>query len=142
MLKAVQKLKHILLVDDDPISIFLTSSYLRDLRIGERIEVASNGLEALQFLQSNCLNQGSPGDNCPDLVLLDLNMPLMNGFEFLEQCRKLGYFDRWKTKIIILTSSKASRDLDKVRQYPVHGYLLKPITENELMEVLDGEFAE
>lgn len=142
MLKAVQKLKRILLVDDDPISIFLTSAYLKDLRIGEHIEVAGNGLEALKAIQSDCSTPSGFEDSCPDLLLLDLNMPLMDGFEFLEHYQRAGYFDKWQTKIIILTSSKASRDLEKAKAYPIDGYLLKPITENELLEVINKEFEE
>ncbi len=142
MIKAAQKLKHILLVDDDPISIFLTKSYLKDLKIGEHIEIAGNGLEALKALDFSCSSPLEFEEKCPDLLLLDLNMPLMDGFEFLEYCQQAGYFGKWQTKIIILTSSKASRDLEKAKAYPIDGYLLKPITEYELLEVISREFKE
>ncbi len=140
MAKAAKKLKRILLVDDDPISIYLTRAYLNDLQIGEFINSAGNGLEALELIKTHCATSADLAENCPDLILLDLNMPLMDGFDFLEQCKQAGYFEKWQSKIVILTSSKASKDLEKAKNYPVNGYLIKPITENELLSVISREF--
>lgn len=141
MAEAAKRLNCILLVDDDPVSIFLTSTYLQDLRICRHIRVATNGVEAFDFIKANCIDRSpvTPGD-CPDLIILDIDMPLMNGFDFLEQCQHSGYFKKIGFKVIILTSSKDHRDKDRASQYPVLDYLVKPVTESEWLTVIDREF--
>ncbi len=141
MAEAAKRLNSILLVDDDPVSIFLTSTYLEDLQICNHIQVAGNGVEAFEIITARCIQKTpvTPCD-CPDLIILDIDMPLMNGFDFLEQCQRAGYFQQMGFKVIILTSSKDRRDKDRARQYPVADYLVKPVTESEWLTVLDREF--
>lgn len=141
MAEAAKRLNCILLVDDDPISIFITSTYLEDLQICQHIRVAGNGVEAFDILTSSCIDRKpvTPCD-CPDLIILDIDMPLMNGFDFLEQCLQAGYFKKIGFKVIILTSSKDRRDKDRAKLFPVVEYLVKPVTESEWLTVIDREF--
>lgn len=73
-----------LLVDDDDTANYLNKSLFKRLDATERLLVARNGLEALTLINRNC-----PGQDCPALILLDINMPVMNGFEFLEAYSQL-----------------------------------------------------
>jgi CheY-like chemotaxis protein len=141
MAEAAKRLNCIFLVDDDPVSIFLTSTYLEDLQICNHIQVANNGVEAFDLITTRCLQRvpATPCD-CPDLIILDIDMPLMNGFDFLEQCQQAGYFQKIGFKVIILTSSKDRRDKERAKRYPVADYLVKPVTESEWLTVLDREF--
>jgi CheY-like chemotaxis protein len=139
MAEAVKRLTCILLVDDDPVSIFLTSTYLEDLQICGQVRVASNGMEAFDYIREHCERRKPVVPcNCPDLVILDIDMPLMNGFDFLEQCRQSGFLQIFK--VIILTSSKSRRDEERARKYPIVDYLVKPVTGSEWLTVIDREF--
>lgn len=69
------KLNFILLIDDDPIANYLTERLLGHLQIAHKIEKAHNGYEALEIIHGHC----SKGHSCPDLILLDINMPVMSG---------------------------------------------------------------
>jgi CheY-like chemotaxis protein len=141
MAEAAKRLNCIFLVDDDPVSIFLTSTYLEDLQICNHIQVASNGVEAFDLVTERCIRKipATPCD-CPDLIILDIDMPLMNGFDFLEQCQRAGYFQKLGFKVIILTSSRDRRDKERAQKYPIIDYLVKPVTESEWLTVLDREF--
>jgi CheY-like chemotaxis protein len=74
----VEKLPCILLVDDDPVNNFLNQRLLENLAVADQLMVALNGQEAFALLEQHC-----PDVACPALILLDVNMPVMNGFEFL-----------------------------------------------------------
>lgn len=76
------KLSCVLLVDDDPTTNFLNKLLLQRMEVAEQLLVAENGREALRTLTQTCLLAEAPV--CPALILLDVNMPIMNGFAFLE----------------------------------------------------------
>lgn len=141
MAKAVKRINCILLVDDDPVSIFLTSTYLEDLQICQHIRVANNGQEAFDFIRAHCSEQvPATPYACPDLVILDIDMPVMDGFDFLEQCQKERLFQKIGFKVIILTSSKSARDVARAKEFPIVDYLVKPVTESEWLAVIGREF--
>src|SRR5680860_66543 len=120
-----KKFDCILLVDDDLITNFLNSRLIKKLKITTSIVVTQNGEEAIQYIVTN---------GAPDLIILDINMPIMNGFEFLE-----AYFQdlalNEKTKIIVLSSSISSRDRSIVSSYGIP-FLSKPLLADELLEAI------
>lgn len=124
----MNKLKKILLVDDDDLFNYIHQEILKKLQVTEKIEVAVNGKEALKFFESK--------ENYPDLVLLDIDMPIMNGFEFLHQITTTYKEALTGTRIIMLTSSFNQRDIDKANGYKVSGYLNKPLSPDKFFEVL------
>lgn len=77
----MQKLSSVLLVDDNETTNFLNEALLRDLRVTDHLLVARNGVEALALLENEC---AAPTVSCPALILLDVNMPVLNGMQFLE----------------------------------------------------------
>lgn len=129
----MKKLKKVFLVDDDETSNFLNTLLIRNMEITEKVEVAKNGKEALtKFL---ALQQFKDKD-WPELVLLDINMPVMDGFEFLEEFEKLYDHDHENIKIVMLTSSDSPKDIDKAKKYNIAGYINKPLTEEKLQNVI------
>jgi CheY-like chemotaxis protein len=135
----MKKYGKLLLVDDDTTSIFLTQMLIEDIFPGsvEQIQTANNGQEALEILSQYCLSSTGGAENfCPDLILLDINMPVMDGFEFLEQLQKMDNFKKNQTKIVLLTSSTNPKDIERAQKYNVYNYLSKPLTEEKLKTVL------
>jgi CheY-like chemotaxis protein len=130
-------IKRVLLIDDDDVNNFINARLLRKLSITEDIKISSNGEEGLRYLQelSSC------SENFPDLILLDINMPVMDGFEFLERFSTL-HFDGKRPTVIMLTTSSNEKDLHQLYQYPeVAGYLNKPLNEAKFISIFQKHFA-
>ncbi len=133
----MDKFNCVLLVDDDETSNFLNENIIADLKLAEHVHAALNGKEALLFIRQNCEKFLNEELICPSLVLLDINMPVMDGFEFLEKYNQLEERYRKKIQIIMLTSSQSEKDINKSRSFNVKGYIDKPLTEEKLMKVLE-----
>ena len=126
--------KNVLLVDDDYIFNFLNQAILERIGVTNEIYTALNGKEALGLLGYSA----SPRF-VPDVILLDLNMPIMDGFTFLEAFRKLNMPHKENVTIIIVTSSEDPKDIIKAKEMGVEHYLPKPISEADLRKVLTSE---
>jgi CheY-like chemotaxis protein len=131
-----KKLDCILLVDDD----FDDSNYhkiiIKKMNITNSIQTAENGLEALEFLKKE--NQ-----IIPELIFLDINMPKMNGWEFLEQYKDLPKNQKARITILMLTTSSNPDDLKKAKDFEdVTGFKSKPLTIEMLSEILSTYFPE
>ncbi|QNF32373.1 response regulator [Adhaeribacter swui] len=126
----------VLLIDDDAISNFLNTRLLKEMQVAQEIKVTLNGEEALRYLQQ----QKAANKPFPELILLDINMPVMNGFEFLEAFRDVADENN-QSVIIILTTSTNARDFDQLKNYEeVEVYLSKPLTDENLLYILDKHF--
>lgn len=119
--------KNILLVDDETLFNFLHKRILQLTRVSDEVQTALNGKEAIEFLKS-C----SQNNSLPDIILLDLSMPVMDGFAFLEAFQKLELPNKERINIIVITSSLNERDRLKARSMGVNHYLIKPVDEREL----------
>jgi CheY-like chemotaxis protein len=128
----MQKYNCVLLVDDDLVSSFLIKEILIRFKVTEHTHTARNGQEALHFIKENFKTETA----CPDLVFLDINMPVMDGFEFLEEFQKLSKQQKETLKIIVLTSSANPADVTKAKQYFIEGYITKPLTFEKLQNIL------
>lgn len=118
----------ILIVDDSPAFNHLTKITIQKSDADCHIVDMSNGQRALQYLEES--------NACPDVILLDINMPVMDGFDFLEEFIRLGKCND-KTEIYMLTSS--SQDVDKVKAKSfniVKDYFEKPLTGENLEKIL------
>lgn len=124
--------KRVLLVDDDKICNFITEATLNRLGVAKEILAVLNGKEALEYI-----NRALTGDRVlPDVIFLDLNMPLMNGFQFIESFKKLDFPNKDEVKIVVLTSSENPEDIVKVKKLGINYYLTKPINETKLLEII------
>lgn len=122
-------LMNILCVDDDPIAQFYTKALIKKSEITEKIHCVSDGQKAIDYLEKCMEITHTQTQGVPELILLDLNMPVMNGWNFLEiySVRFASLFP--KTKIVIVSSSIDQDDIDKSTAYPfVMDYISKPLT--------------
>lgn len=124
----IDKMLNILLVEDDQVDIMNVKRAFDKNRITNPLYVATNGLEALEMLRSNAV----PPDR--RLILLDLNMPKMTGIEFLRALRADRELSA--TPVVVLTTSNDERDKIDAYNLNVAGYLLKPVTFINFVEVM------
>lgn len=136
----MKKLNSILLIDDDPICSWLNKALLEDLQAAASIECMSDGQSALDYLYELCVEQApnQSKEPLPDLILLDLNMPGLDGFEFLEKLQTMNYGKQFIERIVILTTSLHQRDVERAGQFKVTDYLVKPLNEVKIREMLDN----
>ncbi len=125
----------ILLVDDDPTTNFINQRLLHRMQVSQEILVAGNGQEALALLDA----RAAEPTTCPALILLDVNMPVMNGFEFLEALA-LRPQTAAATVVVMLTTTRLYRDLTRLEQLPVADFLQKPLTREAVQAVLRRHF--
>ena len=126
-----------LLVDDDPTTNYLNRKLLQRLAVTAQVREALNGQQALDLLATSCTTPDAPA--CPALIFLDVNMPVMGGFEFLETYQQLP-LAHTPIIIIMLTTSLHPADVQRAHQLPVAGFLAKPLTEEKVAQVLHMHF--
>lgn len=129
----MNKFKSVLLVDDDEATNFLHQVYLKEWDLAEDIYTAMNGQEALDFLESNLDFR----KNKPSLILLDINMPVMNGFEFMEAYAELDATMKASIVVVMLTSSIHPSDKDRAGGVKdLNSFMNKPLTKEQLESVI------
>lgn len=126
-------LKTLTLVDDDDIFVFLTTKIIEQTNLVDLIKGFGNGLDAINFLKENKNNV----DALPDIILLDLSMPIMNGWQFLEEYNKLNPTIGKKITIYICSSSISPDDITRAKTISeVSDYIIKPITKDKLIDLI------
>jgi len=128
----------VLLVDDDPTTNFLNKLLLTRMAVAEQVLLAENGEQALRTVVRTCHDPADAA--CPQLILLDMNMPVMNGLAFLEAYAQLPQAQQTATIIVMLTTSLHERDLAQARQLPIAGFLNKPLTKEKVTTLLEEHF--
>ncbi len=124
----------VLLVEDEPADAHLVRVALRENRLLVDLHVARDGVEALQFLR----HQGHFGDDTPrpDLILLDLNMPRMDGREFLAVIKEDAALS--KIPVVVLTTSDVERDVVASYQLCAASYITKPVDMEQFSSAIRG----
>jgi CheY-like chemotaxis protein len=126
-----EKLLHILLVDDDEVDVMNVRRAFKKNNISNPLYIAANGLEALEMLRGDSA-AAIPGPR--RLILLDLNMPRMNGLEFLRAIREDPALR--SLTVVVLTTSDDERDRIEAYNLNVAGYILKPVTITAFIEAM------
>lgn len=122
----------ILLVEDDDIDILNVQRAFKKIDISNPLYIAHNGVEALDTLRgTNCMEKPT---SPPRIVLLDINMPLMNGLEFLKELRQDANLKH--LSVFVLTTSSDHHDLVEAYNYNVAGYIVKPLNFEKFSEVM------
>jgi CheY-like chemotaxis protein len=120
-------IEKILLIDDDEINNFLNSMIIDEAELAHEVKTYTSAEKALQYLSALVKDPNS--QDLPDLILLDVNMPEMDGWDFLEEYKKLNQKILKKTKLMMLSSSMHERDVNRAKTYNfVVDYLPKPLT--------------
>jgi CheY-like chemotaxis protein len=133
-------LANVLLVDDDPTTNFLNKLLLTRMGVAEQVLVAENGEQALRTLNQNCTAPANAA--CPQLILLDMNMPVLNGLAFLEAYVQMPLAHQQAIVIVMLTTSLHEYDLARAQQLPIAGFLNKPLTQEKVTALLAQHFAQ
>ncbi|PIQ98112.1 MAG: two-component system response regulator [Nitrospinae bacterium CG11_big_fil_rev_8_21_14_0_20_56_8] len=120
----------ILLVEDDEIDVMNVERAFSTNSLHNPLVVKSNGEDALAYLKTPDMNEESR----PNLILLDINMPIMNGLEFLKACR--ADEELKKLPVVVLTSSREDSDRRDFFNLNVAGYILKPVDFNQFRETI------
>jgi two-component system, chemotaxis family, response regulator Rcp1 len=114
----------ILLVEDNPLDVLMTRKALEEGGFGFMLHVTEDGEEAIDFLHHNC-NSTDTNKSCPDLILLDLNLPKKNGKEVLTQIRQ--HPDMLHIPVIVLTTSDEEKDVLECYSLNANCYITKPV---------------
>ncbi len=131
-----KKLNCILLIDDNLEDNRFHQIIIKEMDITNCIQVAENGLEALDYLKKE-------NHIIPEIIFLDINMPKMNGWEFLEEYKHLEEKQKAKTLVIMLTTSLNPDDEKKAKLIQeISGFRTKSLTEEMLTEILEQYFPE
>ncbi|HPH82141.1 MAG TPA: response regulator [Flavobacteriales bacterium] len=131
----MNRVKNFTLVDDDDVFVFLTTKAIEKTNLVDLIKVFGNGLEAIEFLWENKDNMSA----LPEIILLDLSMPIMDGWQFLEEFTKLNPKIGKKITIVICSSSISPDDVMRAKSISeVSDYVIKPVTKDKLIDLING----
>ncbi len=131
-----KKLGCILLVDDDPDDNEYHEIILNKLQVTAKIDIAENGVEAIRYLKSE-------GRTPPELIFLDINMPKMNGWEFLTEYKNLDIKQKAKVVIMILSTSTNPEYIKKANEIKeVTGYESKPLDKEMIEKIMIEHFSD
>ena len=123
----------ILLVDDDSINNFLNRRLLSKMQVANQLLIAESGEEALQLLNQPAAPQ-------PNLILLDINMPGLNGMEFLKQYQPQRCAQGPGPVVVMLSTSVDIGDLQQLSNLHINGFISKPLTEEKISQLLAQHF--
>ena len=126
-------LKQLTLVDDDEVFVFLTTRMLEKYQLVDLIKIFDNGYDALVFIKENLGNI----EALPDIILLDLSMPIMDGWQFLDEFVKINPKIGKKITVFICSSSISPDDVARAKAInAVSDFIIKPMTKEKLIEMI------
>ena len=117
---------HVVLVEDDDVDVIAMKRAFRSLGVAHRIQTVRSGRSALQMLRAGQIQR-------PCVILLDLNLPSMSGFEFLEELRADPVL--FSTPVFVYSTSADERDVTSAYRLRIAGYIVKPVSQPKLIEV-------
>ncbi len=125
------RVMEILLIEDNPADIRLTMEAFQELKLPNHVHVVTDGVEAMAYLHHQGVHQNA---TMPDLILLDLNLPLKNGREILEEIKNDEYLRH--IPVVVLTTSRAEEDVLQAYRLHVNCYLTKPSDLDQFFTVI------
>ncbi len=137
-----KQISSVLLVDDDDTTNFINKVLLEKLNVADQIHIAKNGQEAIDFINNAGSNyEVNYTHKLPELIFLDINMPVMDGFEFLKLFKKIEH-DHDKKVVIVLLSNLHRTDADEMMAFKTATieFLEKPLTVEKISTLLETHF--
>lgn len=131
----MKKFYNICVIDDDLIYQYTITKTIKVYGLAKEILVFSDGEEAMEFFISNL----DSSENLPDIILLDINMPIMDGFQFMEEYIKIKPRVGKKIVIYMVSSSVDTEDIEKAKRISeISDYIIKPIKPGELVSIVSS----
>jgi CheY-like chemotaxis protein len=135
MNRTARELKNVMVVDDDDDYNFITEEIFQDIDLKTQLTFKIWARDALDYLKEN-------EDRFPDLILLDINMPIMNGWEFLEEYENRNYHINYPTVIVMISTSVFREDKVKANSFTrVVEFVEKPISGENILRIRDKYFS-
>ena len=128
----MKKIDCILLIDDNKATNFLHETLIEELDVAQNIAIEYNGRDGLAFLE-NYSREGK----FPEVILVDIHMPVMDGFDFLDGYQQRHFHQKFDSLVVMLTTSTNPRDMDRIREAGFAGYLPKPLTEEHILSLIE-----
>lgn len=129
-------LKSVVLVDDNQFNNYINKNLIKDLGITNEIQIVHDGLEALKLVQ-----EYSNSDSFPDLILLDIVMPTLNGIEFMNVYNTINLSrNTSRPRIIVLTSTEDTKQIDEIKKLGVDDIIVKPLTQEKIFSAIKKHF--
>ena len=123
----------VLIIEDNPIDVFINTRVIQQSGLSKEVMALQSAREALEFLTQQSVNS-----ELPDLIFLDIRMPDLDGFEFLEEFSELPQRAKELCKIVMLSSTIDPLELEKARNSPfVLAFIPKPLTRDKVLELFD-----
>ncbi|MBB01005.1 MAG: response regulator [Saprospirales bacterium] len=133
----MKRLHTILLVDDDAPTLFLNKLVIEDLDCTDRVLTAENGRQAIDMLTEKIDDEFL----CPDLILLDINMPIINGWEFMDKYQTLSAEQKAKIVVVMVTTSLNPDDRSRAESIEdIKDFVSKPLDEITLKDIIEKHF--
>jgi CheY-like chemotaxis protein len=130
----MEKFECILVIDDDAISNYLTRRLLEfNMEMATSIHTAVNGEDAIVFINQYFAKKNT----FPEVIFLDINMPVCDGFEFINRFNQLTYPGKSEVQIVVLTTSSSHSDLLKMKELGIKYYINKPLNQEKLNDLFD-----
>ncbi|MGN7205150.1 response regulator [Pedobacter sp. SAFR-022] len=126
-------MKNVWLIDDDEVFVFLTKKLIARSELEVTVETYINGQDAIEQLQSLAEDENA----LPDIILLDLNMPVMDGWEFLKAYEDINFSNPNKIHLYIVTSSISPYEVERAKQIPaVQEFIVKPMVKDKFIDLI------
>lgn len=130
----MKKVNCVMLIDDNPSDNFYNKIIIEEAEAAKHIVTLESALEALDYLK---LRGDYKNSIRPNLIFLDINMPKMNGFEFLIEYNKLPNELKADILILMLTTSTNPRDVEKAKEFGIYNFYTKPLNKETLQEIIE-----
>jgi CheY-like chemotaxis protein len=140
-MKTIRELECILLIEDDKATNFIHTLAIQELKLDAKIEVCVNGREGLDYLTCQGKHKGQTKYPQPGLIFLDINMPLMDGWEFLAEYNKLSEMQKGGIVLMMVSASTNPDDEQRaLHQETVSGFIPKPLSSEVIREIVNTYF--